>query len=118
MTVLFARLLRMVAGSLLANVCNSGSSSSSSSLQLPWALTSVDNKTQLHANDCNQQHSRVAPRSSLSSQFKLVPLDDSPPGYDRTGHTSSRLIYIGPLQPFYLYVYTITDNQVHATNPL
>ena len=44
-TVLFARLRRMVAGNLLAKVCNSGSSSSSISLQLPWAFTSVDNKT-------------------------------------------------------------------------
>ena len=48
-TVLFARLCRMVAGSLLAKLCNSGSSSSSSSLQLPWVLTSEDNKTQLYS---------------------------------------------------------------------
>ena len=41
-TMLFALLLIKVAGNLLAKIYSSGSSSSSSSLQLPWALTSVD----------------------------------------------------------------------------
>ena len=44
-TVLSARLRRMVAGSLQAKACSSGSSSSSNNFQLPCACTSVDNKT-------------------------------------------------------------------------
>ena len=70
MTVLLARPLRMVASSLLAKICTSVSSSSSSSLQLPRQ----QNNYMLNYDYYNQQHLRVAHMSSLFnsiSQFKL-----------------------------------------------